>query len=167
MSNLDIKAFVAALAWRTPKERAAAWRKLTPGQCHAAWTLLTPQQRQEDGEALATAWIEEANDPDAKRNREAHITAAHSLAAKGLIADVGRRDGQVATMAIGHLPPEKIEGLLEGLVKHRALGANAFHHRLSITDNPHPADTPEHQNWDLGFHAARTIADSIAAERLH
>ena len=80
MDTLDLKAFVAALAWRTPKERAAAWRRLTPEECNAAWTMLTPQQRKADGEALATAWIEEANDPDTKRNREAHITAAHSLA---------------------------------------------------------------------------------------
>jgi hypothetical protein len=167
MHNLDIKAFVAALAWRTPKERAAAWRRLTAEECAAAWSLLTPQQRKADGEALATAWIEDDNGPGAKRSREAQSTAARNLAAKGLIVDIGRRDGQVVTMATKHMPPEGIERLLEGPVKHRALGANAFYRGRSITDNPHPADTSERQDWEFGFRAARAVTadNNVTADK--
>jgi hypothetical protein len=170
MSNLDLKAFVAALAWRTPKERAAAWRRLTPEECNAAWTMLTPQQRKADGEALATAWIEEANDPDTKRSREEMVKGTNGLLAKGQIVEIGRRDGQVVSVAAGHMQPEEIEKLLDGPAKHRALGANAFHRGRAITDNPYPADTSENQNWGFGFRAARAIADNVTAdeaEHLH
>jgi hypothetical protein len=171
MHDLDIKAFVAALALRSPKERAAAWRRLTAEQCAAAWSLLTPQQRKADGEALATAWIEDADDPATRRDRKAHITAARNLAAKGLLVEIGRRDGQVVSASAAHLPPEALDSLLEGPVKHRAFGANAFYRGRSITDNPHPADTSEYQDWDFGFRAARTVTNNNVAagktERLH
>jgi hypothetical protein len=58
-----------------------------------------------------------------------------------------------------------IAGMLNGPVKQRALGANAFHRGRSITDNPHPADTSEHQNWGFGFRAARAIADQCHCRR--
>jgi hypothetical protein len=135
MNNQDAKAFVAALAGMTPKERAAAWRKLTPEECAAAWATLTPKQRKADGDALAIAWIEEVDDPDIKRSREEHIDITNELAAEGLIVDAGRRDGQVISVAVAHLKPEEIERTLDGPVKQRALGANAFHRGRSITDS--------------------------------
>jgi hypothetical protein len=158
-SQQELKGILDQMVGMSPKERAAAWRRLTTEECAAAWTILTPQQRKADGEALATAWIEDDNGPGTKRSRQAQSAAARSLAAKGLIVDVGRRDGQVATIATKHMPSEGIERLLEGPVKHRALGVNAFHRGRSITDNPHPADTSEHQNWDFGFRAARAVID--------
>jgi hypothetical protein len=159
---MDIKAFVAALTHLNPKQRAAAWRKLTPKKCAAAWAALTPQQRKADGDALAIAWIDEASSPEDKRMREQHVDATKRLAAKGVLIDAGRRNGQVVSVAAGYLPPEDIERLLEGPIKHRALGANAFFRGRAITDNPHPADTPAHQDWDFGFRAASAIADNKA-----
>jgi hypothetical protein len=156
-SNPDLKAFVAALAWRTPKERAAAWRRLTPEECAAAWSLLTSQQRKADGEALATAWIEEIDDPDTKRRRAEHVDVTNGLRAEGQIVETGRRDGQVVSTAAGHLSPEEIERLLDGPVKQRALGANAFERGRPIADNPHPTDAPEHRDWDFGYRTARDL----------
>jgi hypothetical protein len=164
MDTLDLKAFVAALARRSPKERAAAWRRLTPEECAAAWSLLTPQQRKADGVALAIAWINEVDDPDAKRRRAEYVDTTNGLAVDGLIVEIGRRDGQVVSVAVEHLQPEEIEQVLvDGPIKHRALGANAFHRGRSVADNPYPTDTSEHQSWHEGFCAA-SVTDNVTAD---
>jgi hypothetical protein len=128
--------------------------------------MLTPEQRKADGDALAIAWIDEAGDPERKRIREEHINATKRLAAEGLVVEVGRRDGQVISVAVECLQPEDIERMLDEPVKQRALGLNAFHRGRPITDNPHPADTPAYQDWLGGFAAARDLARDLAAKTL-
>jgi hypothetical protein len=71
MNDQDAKAFVAALAKLSPKQRAEAWAKLTPEDCAAAWAALTPKEREADAAALNEAWIEEDGiTPNAKQRRD-------------------------------------------------------------------------------------------------
>jgi hypothetical protein len=99
MNDHDAKVFIAALAKMTPKERAAAWRKLSTDDCAVAWAALTPEERKADAAALDIAFIDAADDPAVKARRQDLVETVADLAGKGLIADSGRRDGHVVRVA--------------------------------------------------------------------